>query len=102
MQDSGGIPGGRSALNNPTVFRRSDGGAVIAAGTNVGEGSDLSGSLEVIFDFIKSDAENLQQPGIKALSGGGDHPAKLALSLKAAWMQMQPFSGKPIIPNDPH
>lgn len=71
--------GRRSPLdypNNPTAFRRSDGDAVNLAGTNIGEGSDLSGSLQVIFDFIKSDAENLQQAGIKALSGGGDHAAK--------------------------
>lgn len=87
--------------NNPTAFRRSD-DAVVLTGTNIGDGSDLSGSLEVIFDFIKSDAKNLQHPCIKALSGRGDYPGKLAHSLKAAWMQMQPFNGKPIIPNDPH
>lgn len=72
------------------------------SGTNTGDRSDLSGSLEVISDFIKSDAKNLQHPCIKQRSGRGDYPGKLAHSVKAVWMQMPPFNGKPIIPNDPH
>lgn len=75
---------------------------MIFAGANIGDISDLGGSLEVIFDFIKSDAKNLQRPCIKEHSGRGDYPGKLARSLKAVWMQMPPFNGKPIIPNDPH
>lgn len=67
MKDSDWLTGKRSARGPPppqqaSALRRPDGKAASLAGANIGDGSDLSGSLEVIFDSIKSDAKTYSVP----------------------------------------